>query len=98
MSEVKERWNIKYSREAFIWPEVSARNLSGPVGPGSGEEAARPVGVAAEAVAGEVQVRLGGHHQHVRLARPDGDGDLSLAGDRSSVSLQCVKNSFWWEK
>ena len=45
------------------------------------------MGVAAEAVAGEVQVRLGGHHQHVSLARPDGDGDLSLAGDGSSASL-----------
>ena len=44
------------------------------------------MGVAAEAVAGEVQVRLGGHHQHVRLARPDGDGDLSLVEAGSSES------------
>ena len=86
-------WNssreiIKYSASCFPWPEVSARHLSGPVCPAPGAQAARPVGVAAEAVAGKVQVRLGGHHQHVRLARPDGDGDLSLAEAGSSESAE----------
>ena len=50
------------------------------------------MGVTAETVIGEVQLRLRGHHQKVRLAVHDGDADVGLVTVSAALDVDdpCV--------